>query len=81
MSDALCQRGRFYETTMPPQKRYIDRNELAMLLECSIQTTASNEKRWGISAFRVAFNSRVIKFHRKPTLEQLRKIGLISEGI
>ncbi|MDB6022918.1 MAG: hypothetical protein JWQ04_2775 [Pedosphaera sp.] len=57
--------------------RYIDRKELARLLELSVRSVKNNEVRWGIDQYRADANSRVKRFQRGPTLVQLRKIKVL----
>jgi len=66
-------------SAMPKPKRFLDRNDIAQLLECSVQSVRRNEESWGIAAFRLKFNDRTIRFHTTVTLQQLRKLGFLTK--
>lgn len=59
--------------------RYIDRQELARLLELSVRSITNNETRWGLKILRANANSRIVRWHRAPALQQLRTIGLLQD--
>lgn len=59
------------------EQRFIDRKELAQILECSYDQVRKNERAWGIKSARRGLN-RCVRYERTLCLDILRRSGLLS---
>ena len=66
---------------MPPVKvkQYWDRNYIALLLECSLDSVVANEARWGLFACRADLNSRSVRYHADMAYAALRERNIIRD--
>lgn len=62
-------------------RRYINRKEIAQLLEVSVDTVEREEVRWGLRPFRRNVTPRQVDYVRRYVIETLRARGLILDDM
>jgi hypothetical protein len=60
-------------------RRFINRKEIAQLLEVSIDTVRREEIRWGIAQFRRNVTKRQVDYVRRYTMDALQRRGLLPD--
>ena len=60
-------------------RRFINRKEIAQLLEVSIDTVRREETRWGIAQFRRNVTKRQVDYVRRYAIDALQRRGLLPD--
>lgn len=58
--------------------RWINRKEIAQLIDFSVTQVRKNEQRLGIGGFKKQLNARCIVYERRFVLEALRRSGFLG---
>lgn len=61
------------------ERKWIDRKEIAIILEISVFQVRSGEERLGLAPVRKDLNARCVRYHRIQALKALRDRGLLSQ--
>ena len=60
------------------ESTFIDRKELARLLECNVTQVRDNESSWGIDVTRRDLNERVVRYLRVECIRILSARGILA---
>lgn len=62
-------------------KKFLNRNDIAIMLECSVAQVRKNEARWGLKEARRDLNSRCIRYVAPLALKNLQARGLLVVSV